>query len=43
MRFADDTVFVAETEKELHEILDVIVTSSEAKDLTLNSKRTVNM
>ena len=41
--FADDTVFEAETEKELQEISDVRVTSSEAKGLTLNSKKTVSM
>ena len=45
VRFADDTVFVAEIEKELQEILDVGVTSrpSEANGLTLNNKKTVSM
>ena len=43
VRFADDTVFVAETEKELQEILHVGVTSSEAKGLTFNCKKTVSM
>ena len=43
VRFADDTVFIAETEKELQEILDAGVTSSEAKGLTLNNKKTVSM
>ena len=39
VRFADDTVFVAETEQELRRIPDVRVTNSEAKSLTLNSKK----
>ena len=43
VRFADDKIFVAETEKELLEILDAGVTSSEAKGLMLNCKKTVSV
>ena len=43
VRFADDTVFVAEIEKELQKILDIGVTSSETKGLMLNRKKTVSM
>ena len=43
VRFADDTVFAAETEKELQEILDVGVTNGEAKGLKRNCKKTVSM
>ena len=43
VRFADDTFFVAETEKEFQEILDVGIANSEAKGLMLNSKRTVSV
>jgi hypothetical protein len=43
VRFADDTVFLAETEKELQEILDVGVSGSEEKGLDLNSKKTISV
>ena len=40
LRYADDTVLIAATEKDLQELLDTVVKESEIKGLTLNSKKT---
>ena len=40
LRYADDTVLIAETEEDLQELLDTVVKESEIKGLTLNSKKT---
>ena len=43
IRFADDTVFLAESEEELQDILDIGVQESENKGLSLNCKKTISM
>ena len=40
LRYADDTILIAETEEDLQELLDTVVKESEMKGLTLNSKKT---
>ena len=40
IRYADDTVLIADNEKELQEMLDTVVRESEKKGLSLNKKKT---
>ena len=40
IRYADDTVLIADNEKELQEMLDIVVRESEKKGLSLNKKKT---
>jgi hypothetical protein len=40
IRYADDTVLLAESEEDLQRLLDVVVTESERKGLCLNCKKT---
>ena len=40
LRYADDTVLIAETQEDLQHLLDKIVKESELKGLTLNIKKT---
>ena len=39
IRYADDTVLIADNEKELQEMLDTVVRESEKKGLSLNKKK----
>ena len=39
-RYADDTVLIADNEKELQEMLDTVVRESEKKGQSLNKKKT---
>ena len=39
-RYADDTVLIAENEKDLQILLDIVVKESHKKDLELNCKKT---
>ena len=43
LRYADDTVLIAEDEGNLQALLDVVVEESNKKGLSLNSKKTVTM
>ena len=43
LRYADDTVLVAEKEGDLQKLLDVVVKESKKKGLDLNIKKTVTM
>ena len=43
IRYADDTVLIAETEKDLQHILNRVMKESESFGLALNAKKTVNM
>ena len=40
LRYADDTVLMAESEKDLQKLLDIVVIESEAMGLSLNVKKT---
>jgi len=40
LRYADDTVLIAESEEKLQEILDKVVEASEKKGLTINCRKT---
>ena len=40
LRYADDTVLIAESEEQLQALLDTVVNASEAKGLSLNVKKT---
>ena len=40
IRYSDDTVLIADNEKELQEMLDTVVRESEKKGLSLNKKKT---
>lgn len=40
LRYADDTVLIADNEKDIQELLDIVVAESEYKGLSLNSKKT---
>ena len=43
IRYADDTVLIAETEKDLQHILDKVIKESESLGLALNAKKTYSM
>lgn len=40
LRYADDTVLIAESQEDLQGMLDVIITESEGKGLSINCKKT---
>ncbi|GFO15462.1 hypothetical protein PoB_004196700 [Plakobranchus ocellatus] len=40
LRYADDTVLIAENEKDLQQLLDIVKEESEKKGLELNRKKT---
>ena len=40
IRYADDTVLLAESASDLQELLDAVVTESEKKGLTISCKKT---
>ena len=40
IRYADDTVLIAETLEELQRLMDLVVQTSEERGLTLNTKKT---
>ena len=43
LRYADDTVIVAETEEELQQLIDIVVRESENKGLYLNGSKAFTM
>ena len=43
LRYADDTVIIAETEEQLQRLINVVVTKSEEKGLYLNSAKSFTM
>ena len=43
IRYADDTVLIAETEKDLQHILDKFIKENESLGLALNAKKTYSM
>ena len=43
LRYADDTVLIAESENELQSILETVLKESEMKGLDLNVKKTESM
>ena len=43
MRYADDTVSLAESQEDLQRLLDVVVAESERKGLSINCKKTESM
>ena len=43
MRYADDTVILAETETELQQLMNIVVQESEIKGLYLNCAKSFNM
>ena len=43
LRYADDTVIVAELEEQLQRLINVVVTKSEEKGLHLNSAKSFSM
>ena len=43
LRYADDTVIIAESEEQLHRLINVVVAKSEAKGLHLNSAMSFSM
>ena len=43
LRYADDTVIIAETEEELHQLIDSVVRESENKGLYLNESKCFTM
>ena len=43
LRYADDTALLADEEKKLQELLDVVVTESERKGLKINKKKSFVM
>ena len=40
LRYADDTILLAESEEDLQKLLDVVVRESELKGLSINCKKT---
>ncbi len=40
IRYADDTVLIADTQEKLHNILTVLTEASEERDLTINIDKT---
>ena len=43
LRYADDTVLIAESQEDLQRLLDVVVAESERKGLSINCKKTESM
>ena len=43
LRYADDTVIIAESEEQLQRLINVVVTKSEEKGLYLNSAKSFDM
>ena len=43
LRYADDTVIIAETEEELQQLIDIVVRESENKGLDLNRPKSFTM
>ena len=43
LRYADDTVIIAETKEELQQLIDIVVRESENKGLYLNGSKTFTM
>ena len=43
LRYADDTVIIAETEEELQQLIDIVVQESENKGLYLNGSKSSTM
>ena len=43
LRYADDTVIIAETEEELQQLIDIVVRESENKGLYLNGSKSFTM